>query len=126
MVSSSRSLPFLLTRALVRNDIPDVTDVEVEATAAKVQASIDLMPDITRFGVRLTSTALEAALTACCHAPFGRLSPERQRAIANRLADTSLPVLTEFIRLTRGLGIVSVYEARTPPLHSESAGSLHG
>ncbi len=126
MVSSSRSLPFLLTRALVRNDIPDATDVEVEAAAAKVQASIDWMPDFTRFGVRLTSTALEAALIGRYRAPFGRLSPKRQQAIANRLADTSLPVLTELIRLTRGLGIVSVYEARTPPLHSQSAGSLHG
>jgi hypothetical protein len=41
MVSSSRSLPFLLTRVVVRSDIPDVTDVEVEAAAAKVQASIE-------------------------------------------------------------------------------------
>jgi hypothetical protein len=41
VVSSSWSLPFPLTRALVRNEIPDATDVEVEAAAAKVQASID-------------------------------------------------------------------------------------
>jgi hypothetical protein len=126
MVSSSRSLPFLLTRALVRNDIPDASDDEVEAAAAKVQASIDAMPDVTKLGLRLTSTALNVALTACLREPYGRLSPERQQAIANRLADTSLPILTEFVRLTRGLGIVSVYESRTPPLHSESAGSLHG
>jgi hypothetical protein len=126
MVSSSRSLPFLLTRALLRNDIPDATGSEVQAAAAKVQASIDSMPDFTRFGVRVTSMALDAALTAYCREPFGHLSPKRQEAIANRLADTSLPVLTEFVRLTRSLGIVSVYEARTPQLRTETADGLHG
>jgi hypothetical protein len=115
MVSSSRSLPFLLTRALVRNDIPDATDAEVEAAAAKVQASIESMPDFTRFGVRVTATALDVALIAYCGEPFGHLTPKRQQVLANRLAGTSIPVLTEFVRLTRGLGIVSVFESRTPP-----------
>jgi hypothetical protein len=126
MVSSSRSLPFLLTRALVRNDIPDATDDEVEAAAAKVQASIESMPDVTRFGVRITATALDAGLAAYCGESFGRLSPKRQKALAIRLADTSLPILTEFVRLTRGLGIVSVYECRTPPLDDETTDTLHG
>ena len=126
MVSSSRSLPFLLTRALVRNDIPDATDDEVEAAAAKVQASIESMPDVTRFGVRITATALDAGLTAYLGESFGRLSQKRQQALAIRLADTSLPILTEFVRLTRGLGIVSVYECRTPPLDDETTDTLHG
>jgi hypothetical protein len=115
MVSSSRSLPFLLTRALVRNDIPDATDDEVEAAAARVQASIESMPDFTRFGVRVTAAALDVALIVYCGEPFGHLAPKRQQVLANRLAGTSIPVLTEFVRLTRGLGIVSVFESRTPP-----------
>jgi hypothetical protein len=115
MVSSSRSLPFLLTRALVRNDIPDATGDEVEAAAAKVHASIESMSDFTRLGVRITATVLDVGLVAYCGAPFGRLPQERQQELASRLAGTTLPILTEFVRLTRGLGIVSVIESRTPP-----------
>ena len=115
-VKSRRSLPFLLTRALVRNEIHDATEDEIEAAAAKVVASIESMPDVTRFGVRVSATVLNAALTAYCRAPFGRLAAEQQQALARRLAGISLPILSEFIRLTRGLGIVSVYESRTPPL----------
>jgi hypothetical protein len=126
IVNSSRSLPFLLTRALVRNDIPDATEDEIEAAAAKVVASIESMPDVTRFGVRVTATALNAALTAYCRAPFGRLPAERQQVAANRLAGISLPILSEFVRLTRGLGIVSVYESRTPPLSARATEGLHG
>jgi hypothetical protein len=115
-VNSARSLPFLLTQALVRNDIPDATYDEVEAAAAQVAASIAKMPDVTRLGVRVTATALNAALSAYSGRPFSRLPVERQQVLATRLSRTSLPVLTEFVRLTRGLGIVSVYESRTPLL----------
>jgi hypothetical protein len=125
MVRSSRTLPFLLTRALVRNDIPDATHDEIEAAAAKVQTSIESMPDVTRFGVQVTATALDAALIAYCGERFGRLPVARQQAVANRLARTSLPVLTEFVRLTRGLGIVSVYESRTPLLADGSTETVH-
>jgi hypothetical protein len=126
IVNSSRSLPFLLTCALVRNDIPDATEDEVVAAAAKVVDSIESMPDVTRYGVRVTATVLNAALTTYCRAPFGCLPAERQQVVANRLAGNSLPILSEFVRLTRGLGIVSVYESRTSPLSARRTEMLHG
>ncbi len=45
--------------------------------------------------------------------PYRRLAAQRQSELAARLASVSLPVLGEFVRLTRGLGLVGVYERRS-------------
>ncbi|MEJ7706643.1 MAG: FAD-dependent monooxygenase [Nocardioidaceae bacterium] len=70
------------------------------------------MPDITRAGVRVASAGVYAVLSAMGGAPYRRLSPERQSQLAVRVAGLPLPVLSEFSRLTRGLGFVGVYERR--------------
>ena len=71
------------------------------------------MPDVTRLGVAMASGLAYVALSALGRAPYRRQSPERRAATAARLAETRLPVLREFGRLTRGLAIVGVVERRT-------------
>lgn len=106
------SVPALVTAALLRHDLPDSTWEERDAAARYVDDSVAAMPDVTRFGVRVAGAAAYAALCVMARGSYRR-RPEPERArLAARLVAVPLPVLGEFGRLTRGLGLVAVHEAR--------------
>jgi hypothetical protein len=106
------SIPALVAAALLAHDLPDSTPGERDAGRRYVDASVAAMPDVTRVGVGAASVAVYAALSVLGGRPFRRQSPVRQSELAARLAGVRLPILSEFNRLTRGLGLVGVFEAR--------------
>lgn len=108
----SLSVPALVATALLAHDLPGSTEQERLVAARYVDDSVAAMPDVTRAGVRLASAAVYVALSAMARAPFRRVGPRRQSKVAATLADVPLPILGEFSRLTRGLGLVGVFEHR--------------
>jgi hypothetical protein len=46
---------------------------------------------------------------------------ERQAELAGRLSALPIPGMAEFVRLTRGLGVVSLYESRSVPATADTA-----
>lgn len=110
--SAPGSVPALVATALLAHDLPGSTPDERDAAARYVDDCVDAMPDFTRFGVKVSGAAVYLALSAMGRTSYRRL-PEADRArLAARLMNTSLPILGEFGRLTRGLGLVGVHEAR--------------
>lgn len=102
-----------MTVALVAGDLRDATDAELTAAAAHVEASIAGMPDAMRLGVRMVSLVAGVVLLVLGRRPFVRQPlPVQQRLLAV-LVRIPLPGVAEFVRLTRGLGLVSVFEGRS-------------
>jgi hypothetical protein len=110
-----------VTRALVSVDVEQVGPHEVDAAGRYVQESIENMPDTLRFGVRTAGTACLGLLTVLGRGRFSGLPEARRREAVSGLARLSLPVVGEYVRLVRGLGLVSVYEGRSTHAHPESA-----
>ncbi len=106
------SVPALVATALLAHDLPGSTEQERLEAAHYVDDSVAAMPDVTRAGVQLASAAVYVALSVMARAPYRRVDPRRQSKIAAKLASFPLPILGEFSRLTRGLGLVGVYENR--------------
>jgi hypothetical protein len=109
---SGRSFPAQVATAFVRHDVPGVTPVEVEAAAGYVDDCLAAMPDVTRLGVSVASGAAYVVLSVLGGAPYLRQSRDTRSRSAVRLAALRLPVLSEFTRLTRGLGLVGTFERR--------------
>jgi len=110
------SVPALVATALLAHDLPSSTEQERLEAAHYVDDSVAAMPDVTRAGVRLASAAVYVALSAMARAPYRRVDPQRQSELAATLAGVPLPILGEFSRLTRGLGLVGVFEHRNRAL----------
>lgn len=108
-----RSLAALVAVAQLAHDVPAATPRDVAAAAAYVDDSVASMPDVTRAGVHLASAAAYVALSVIGGAPYRRQTPERRARSAYTLGRVRLPVVAEFNRLTRGLGIVGAYESRS-------------
>src|SRR5436190_1733792 len=70
------------------------------------------MPDVLRAGVGVASGVDGTALSGLGRRRFGRLPIDRRATLAGRVAEANLPIAAEFARLTRGLGLVAVYEQR--------------
>lgn len=111
--TSARSFAATVAMALVAHDVPDATASEVAGAGRYVEDSLAAMPDVTRAGVRFASGIVYVALSLLGRAPYGSQDAATRTASAVRLAGTSLPVVSEFNKLTRGLGLVGVYELRT-------------
>lgn len=112
-------VPALVAAALLAHDVPDSTAEERDLASRHVADSVSAMPDFTRFGVRVTGGVVYAVLSVLALAPY-RSVPERRRTeVALKLTRYSIPLLGEFVRLTRGLGLVALHERR-----AASAGAL--
>ncbi len=108
----ARSLVALVATSLVAHDVPDATATELAAAGRYVDESLAAMPDVTRAGVTVASGVAYLALSVLGRAPYRRQSPATRSAGAVRLVRLPLPVIAEFGRLTRGLGLVGVFEHR--------------
>ncbi len=108
------SVPALVASSLLLVDLPDSTPEEREGAGRHVDDSVAAMPDFTRFGVRVAGAAAYGVLCVLARGSYRR-RPEAERArLAARLTGVPLPVLGEFGRLTRGLGLAAVHEGRNP------------
>lgn len=105
-------VPALVAASLLAHDVPDATAAEQDAVAHYVMDSIAAMPDFTRLGVKVAGGAAYVALSVLARGPYRRQSAARRAELAARLVGVPLPVLGEFGRLTRGLGLVAVHESR--------------
>lgn len=110
--ASARSFAALVATALVQHDVPDADAAEIAAAGRYVDDCVAAMPDVTRAGVTVASGLAYVALSVIGRAPYRRQSRKTRSASAVRLAGISLPVISEFSRLTRGLGLVGVFEQR--------------
>lgn len=106
--------------ALLRGDT-DATEVELAFVHDSVADSVDAMPDFLRTGVRGVSAFARLVLFGLERRRFEVVPAERQTALAGRLSLLPLPGIAEFVRLTRGLGLVSLYEARATDTLSKRA-----
>jgi hypothetical protein len=111
-------VPGLVAAAFVAHDVPDSTPAERVAAARYVDEMVAAMPDLMRVGVHVASGMAYAVLSGLGHRPFRDLDEVRRSDLVARLGDIQLPVLGEFGRLTRGLGLARVYETR----HAEGDG----
>lgn len=101
-----------MATALLVHDVPDSTVEERDLAGRYVADSVAAMPDFTRFGVRVTGAVVYVVLSLLAARPFRSLPERRRTAVALKLTRFSVPLLGEFVRLTRGLGLVAVYERR--------------
>jgi hypothetical protein len=115
-VPVATSLAASVSQGMLVNDLPDVTPAEVAGALGYLERSVAAMPDVTRVGVGIASTVVGLGLGLVSRSPFRRLALDRRATLAGRLAGVSLPVVTEFVQLTRGLALVGVYEQRTAAL----------
>ena len=78
-----------------------------------VARSVAAMPDVLRMGVAGVSLVAGVVLSLLERGDFAAAPIERQAELARRLSVLPVPGLAEFVRLTRGLGLVSLYESRS-------------
>ena len=110
--STSTGIAPVLAAALVRGGT-DATPAEIDEVARSVARSVEAMPDTLRTGVRAAELAAGLVLRALGRGSFRAQSSARQAELAARLATLPLPAVPELVRLTRGLGLASLYEARS-------------
>ncbi|GAA2814719.1 hypothetical protein [Crossiella cryophila] len=102
---SSLSLPALLgrvaaalapkvTEALLRMELPEASVAQRAAAVAHVRGAILGMPDLLRCGVAVAAVGYLVA----------------RRVLGPGVARLNLPVVAEFVRLTRGLGLAGAFE----------------
>jgi hypothetical protein len=93
---------------LLAVDVPegDGTIVRAAASAAAVQAGG--MPDLTRLGVRVMGTLLVAVCLLPARGHLARLPAVRRGRLVARWG--RYPLTGEYVRLARGLGLVSYYD----------------
>jgi hypothetical protein len=96
---------------------------EVEEAGRYVEESVQGMPDTLRLGVRTAAGVCGGLLAALGGGRFRRLPDARRRAAVSRLAGLPLPVVGEYVRMVRGLGLVSVYEGRSAPTDAAASRS---
>ena len=98
----------VVIEGLLTVDLPDAEPGTVRAVAADAAAHAAGMPDLTRFGVRIVG----ALVLVTCVLPAGghlaRLPARRRGRMLGRVG--RLPLLGEYMRLARGVGLVCYYE----------------
>ena len=98
--------------ALVAADLGALTTDEAELAAAAVVRGVGALPDSTRLGVDVAATLVRTALDASTRRRFLALDPLAQQRAVQVLVRRPLPVVAEFVRLTRGLALVAVVDHR--------------
>ena len=100
-----------VVEGLLAADLPEADPgvLRVAASAAATQASG--MPDLTWLGVRLVGGLLVALCLLPARGHLARLPAARRGRLVARLV--RLPLVGEYVRLARGLGLASYYELLT-------------
>jgi hypothetical protein len=93
---------------LLAVDVPEVDETILRAAASAAAAQAAGMPDLTRLGVRLVGTLVLAVCLLPARGNLARLPAERRGRLVAKLG--RLPLIGEYVRLARGLGLVSYYD----------------
>lgn len=98
--------------ALLRRDLGGLTGGEAAVADDAVRRGIRALPDSTRVGVGAAAGLCRALLLARARRPFLSAAPEAQQEAVEVLTRRPLPVVAEFVKLTRGLALVAVVDHR--------------
>ena len=109
---SADSLFGVVVEGLLAVDLPDVEADIVRAVAAAAAAHAAGMPDLTRFGVRLAGVLLVSSCLVPAGGHLARLPARRRGRLLARVG--RLPLVGEYVRLARGIGLVCYYDRAAP------------
>ena len=98
----------VVIEGLLTVDVPDADAATVRAVAAAAAAHAAGMPDLTRLGVRIVGALVLVACVLPAGGHLARLPARRRGRLLARVG--RLPLLGEYIRLARGVGLVCYYE----------------
>ena len=98
----------VVVEGLLVVDLPDAGDDTIRAVAADAAALAAGMPDLTRLGVRVAGALLWSACLVPARGPLARLPAQRRGRLLVRVA--RLPLVGEYLRLARGIGLVCYYD----------------
>ena len=98
--------------ALLRRDLGTLGAQEAAVADAAIRRGVRALPDTTLLGVRAAAGLCRALLLVHGHGDFLTSSAERQAAAVEVLTRRPLPVVAEFVKLTRGLALVAVVDHR--------------
>lgn len=98
-----------IARAQLAELLPSLTAVHQADAAATVGASLEALPGPIGLGVRLGTWPTRAALRVFAGGRFDIAAPQRQSRALHRAA--ALPVIGDYLRLTRTLAVVEALEA---------------
>ena len=105
---SADSLFEVVVEGLLAVDLPDAGDDTIRAVAADAAALAAGMPDVTRLGVRLAGALLWSACLVPARGHLAQLPAQRRGRLLARVG--RLPVVGEYLRLARGIGLVCYYD----------------
>jgi hypothetical protein len=103
----------LVAESFLMLDLPGATPAQRRAAAAEVVSRVRAMPDLMRLGFRVAGAASYVVLSVLARRPFARVPPARRAGLVLRLAAMPMPILGEYVRLTRGLALAAAVESRT-------------
>ena len=89
-------------------DLPEVDGDILRAAASAAAVQAGGMPDLTRVGVRLVGALVVAVCLLPARGHLGRLPAGRRGRLVARLG--RFPLVGDYVRLARGLGLVAYYD----------------
>lgn len=98
----------VVVEGLVTIDQPGADEATIGAVADEAAAHAAGMPDLTRFGVRMTGALLVVACLLPARGHLSRLPAGRRGQVLARMV--GLPLVGEYVRLARGVGLVCFYD----------------
>ena len=98
----------VVIEGLLSVDVPDADAATVQAVAAAAAEHAAGMPDVTRLGVRAVGALVLVACVLPARGHVARLPAQRRGRLLTRVG--RLPLLGDYIRLARGVGLVCYYE----------------
>jgi hypothetical protein len=111
-VRSSDRLLEAVVEGLLTVDVPEAGSDAVRAAASAAAAHAAGMPDLTRLGVRVVGALVVLLCVLPAKGHLARLPAERRGRVVARLG--RLPLAGEYVRLARGIGLVSYYDRAAP------------
>jgi len=98
----------VVVEGLLVVDLPDAGDDTIRAVAADAAALAAGMPDLTRLGVKVAGALLWSACLVPARGRLARLPAQRRGRLLVRVG--RLPLVGEYLRLARGIGLVCYYD----------------
>ncbi len=89
-------------------EVPGAADDDVRAAARLAAEHAAGMPDLSRFGVRVAGAATVAVCLLPARGHLARLPAGRRGRLVAGLG--RFPLVGEYVRLARGVGLVSYYD----------------
>jgi hypothetical protein len=98
----------VVVEGLLALDLPEADAATIRDAAAAAAGHASGLPDLTAFGVRAAEVALATLCSVPARGDLAGLPPGRRGEVVGRFA--RLPVIGEYVRLARGLGLACYYD----------------